>query len=93
MAVTTRFLVTSALVFLSLSLVLAFPTENSAVPEANPVNENYNKVPALPEEEYKPKPEVNKEATLPISIEGLILCRSGPSYSPIQGNNNINKHN
>ena len=46
---------------------------------------------------YKPKPEENKkpeygtkpeenEKLLSIGVEGLILCKSGPKYYPIQGN-------
>ncbi|XWS27483.1 hypothetical protein CRYUN_Cryun26dG0119100 [Craigia yunnanensis] len=47
-------------------------------------------------ESYKPKPEENKkpeygtrpeenEKLLSIGVEGLVLCKSGPKYCPIQG--------
>ncbi|PPS20181.1 hypothetical protein GOBAR_AA00383 [Gossypium barbadense] len=35
-------------------------------------------------EEYN-KPEGEEQPNLPIGVEGLVLCKSGPKYSPIQG--------
>ncbi|MBA0805358.1 hypothetical protein Gohar_004880 [Gossypium harknessii] len=35
-------------------------------------------------EEYK-KPEGEEQPNLPIGVEGLVLCKSGPKYYPIQG--------
>lgn len=46
---------------------------------------------------YGPKPDINKpnseikEDPLPIGIEGIILCKSGSKYQPIQGNFNFLK--
>ncbi|XP_039042965.1 adhesive plaque matrix protein-like [Hibiscus syriacus] len=44
----------------------------------NEEHPNYNANPAT--DSYKPKPEV-----LPIGVEGLVLCKSGPKYYPIRG--------
>ncbi|KAK2637363.1 hypothetical protein Ddye_032155 [Dipteronia dyeriana] len=56
--------------------------------EDKPKSEIYDYIPVpIPKPDvYKPKPQDHgSEKPLPISIEGLVLCKSGSKYYPIQG--------
>ncbi|KAI9156787.1 hypothetical protein LWI28_012223 [Acer negundo] len=54
--------------------------------EYKPNSESHDYIPIPKPDVYKPKPQdYGYEKPLPISIEGLILCKSGSKYYPIQG--------
>ncbi|KAK1572430.1 hypothetical protein Q3G72_032552 [Acer saccharum] len=54
--------------------------------EDKPKSGIYDYIPIPKPDVYKPKPQDHGyEKPLPISIEGLVLCKSGSKYYPIQG--------